>query len=132
MVASTPGCFGRHQKARWNRPFSKSWRKWGPIPLGEARLTGPGKLPFKAIIHVAGINGWWRASEYSIRESVKSALAMAQEENYESIAFPLIGGHSGGFNPERSKKIILEELEASGSSLEMVVVEFQKSSAAQS
>jgi O-acetyl-ADP-ribose deacetylase (regulator of RNase III) len=41
--------------------------KHGPIPLGNAVLTGAGKLPFRGIIHVAAINGWWRASEYSIR-----------------------------------------------------------------
>src|SRR5260370_14556657 len=32
------------------------------IPLGGAVETGPGRLPFKAIIHVAGINLLWRAS----------------------------------------------------------------------
>ena len=30
----------------------------GPIPLGEAILTSAGRLPFRGIIHVAGINGF--------------------------------------------------------------------------
>ena len=44
----------------------------GPIPLGGAVLTGAGRLPFRGIIHVAGISGWWVASEASIRGSVLS------------------------------------------------------------
>jgi O-acetyl-ADP-ribose deacetylase len=36
-------------------PFRELGKK-GPIPLGGAVATGPGKLPYKAIIHVAGIN----------------------------------------------------------------------------
>lgn len=119
------GVSGAIKKRGGTGPF-KELAKMGPIPLGEARLTGPGKLPFKAIIHVAGINGWWRASEYSIRHSVRNAMALAREHQFESVAFPLIGGHSGGFNPQKSKALILEELEKLNPSLEVVVVEFQK------
>ena len=42
-------------------PFRELGR--GLIPLGGARLTSAGRLPFKAIIHVAGINLCWLASE---------------------------------------------------------------------
>lgn len=52
------------------RPFVEVGRA-GRIPLGGAVLTGAGRLNFKAIIHVAAINMLWRASEFSIRESVK-------------------------------------------------------------
>ncbi|WP_246119908.1 macro domain-containing protein [Blastopirellula retiformator] len=45
-------------------------------------------MPFKGIIHVAGINMFWRSSEYSIRTSVDSALTIATTENFGSIAFP--------------------------------------------
>ena len=69
-------------------------------------LTSAGRLPFKAIIHVAGINMLWRASEWSIRESVRNAMALAHEKGFQSIAFPLIGAGSGGFNQERAKAIM--------------------------
>lgn len=120
------GVSGAIKKRGGTRPF-KELSKMGPIPLGDARLTGPGELPFKAIIHVAGINGWWRASEYSIRHSVRNALRLAQSEGFESIAFPLIGGHSGGFNPQRSKSLILEELESADEQMNILVVEFEPS-----
>lgn len=47
------------------QPFLEVARA-GPIPLGDAVLTSAGRLPFKGIIHVAGINLLWRASELSI------------------------------------------------------------------
>jgi O-acetyl-ADP-ribose deacetylase (regulator of RNase III) len=43
------------------QPFLEVARA-GPIPLGDAVLTSAGRLPFKGIIHVAGINLLWRAS----------------------------------------------------------------------
>ena len=73
-------------------------------------LTSAGKLPFKSIIHVAGINMLWRASERSIRNSVKNAVLLAHEKGFTSLAFPLIGAGSGGFNQEQAKALMLDEL----------------------
>ena len=117
------GVSGAIKRRGGTGPF-KELAKMGPIPLGEARLTGPGTLPFKAIIHVAGINGWWRAGEFSIRQSVKSAMQLAHQEEFMSIGFPLIGGHSGGFNPQRSRELILDELSKIETKMDVVVVEY--------
>src|ERR1043165_1012979 len=59
-------------------PFRELARH-GPIPLGGAVLTGAGKLPYKGIIHVAGISMLWRSSEESIRGSVANALRIAEK-----------------------------------------------------
>lgn len=90
-------------------PFRELTRK-GSIPLGGAVATGAGRLPFKAIIHVAGISLLWRSSERSIRNCVRNAMRIAAERGYRSIALPLIGAGTGGFNPERAQAIIAEEL----------------------
>ena len=90
-------------------PF-KELAKHGSIPLGGAVMTSAGRLPFKAIIHVAGINMLWRSSEWSIRQSVKNAMILAIDKGFKSIAFPLIGAGSGGFNPDRVKAIMEDEL----------------------
>jgi O-acetyl-ADP-ribose deacetylase (regulator of RNase III) len=68
----------------------------------------------------------WRASERSIRDSVRNAMALAVERGFRSIAFPLIGAGSGGFNQERAKAIMLDELEKLDSALEVRVVVFIK------
>src|SRR5690606_18923164 len=80
------GVSGAIKKRGGTGPF-KELRKFGAIPLGTAVLTSAGKLPFKGIIHVAGINLLWRASERSIRDSVRNALAVAEEHGFQSIAF---------------------------------------------
>jgi O-acetyl-ADP-ribose deacetylase len=81
----------------------------GPIPLGDAVKTGAGRLPFRAIIHVAGINMFWRSSERAIRGCVRSALGIAREQGYRSIAFPLIGAGTGGYSPHKVLKIMQDE-----------------------
>ena len=80
------------------------------IPLGGAAETGAGCLPFKAIIHVAGISLLWRSSERSVRASVRNALAIARQRGYRSIAFPLIGAGSGGGKAERVLAWMQQEL----------------------
>ena len=106
-------------------PF-KELAKHGPIPLGGAVLTSAGRLPFKGIIHVAGINLLWRASERSIRNSVRNAMQIANEQGFRSIAFPLIGAGSGSFPPERCKAIMLDELGSLGYPLDVIIVVFRK------
>ncbi|MCB1553449.1 MAG: macro domain-containing protein [Xanthomonadales bacterium] len=77
-------------------PFRELGRL-GAIPLGEAVVTGAGRLPYRAIIHVAGINMLWRASPRSIQGSVRAALRIATTRGFTSIAFPVLGAGTGGF-----------------------------------
>lgn len=90
------------------QPFREVGR-FGRIPLGDAVLTSAGQLPFRAIIHVAGINMLWRSSEFSIRQSVRSALAIAVRERFASVAFPLIGAGSGGGSAAAAERFMLDE-----------------------
>jgi len=91
-------------------PFRELGRL-GPIPLGGAELTSAGKLPFRGIIHVAGINLLWRSSERSVRLSVRNAMELAIRQEFASIAFPLIGAGSGGGRPDQIESWMREELE---------------------
>src|ERR1043165_6155167 len=67
------GVSGAIKRNAGTQPFREVARH-GSIPLGGAVLTSAGRLPFRGIIHVAGINMLWRSSERSIREAVKNAL----------------------------------------------------------
>jgi O-acetyl-ADP-ribose deacetylase len=113
-------------KRRGGTVSFKELAKHGPIPLGGAVLTSAGRLPFKGIIHVAGINLLWRASERSIRNSVRNAVQIANEQGFRSIAFPLIGAGSGSFPPERCKAIMLDELGSLDYPLDVIIVVFRK------
>jgi len=87
---------------------------------------------FKGIIHVAGINMLWRASERSIRDSVKNAMLLARENGFTSIAFPLIGAGSGGFNQEKTKALMLDELSKLDFPMTVKIVVFKRSTATKS
>jgi O-acetyl-ADP-ribose deacetylase (regulator of RNase III) len=78
------GISGAIKKRGGLSPF-KELRKFGVLPLGGAAVTGAGRLPYKAIIHVAGIGHDWRSSEASIRGSVRSAISKVLEHGFESV-----------------------------------------------
>jgi len=103
------GVSGAIKKRGGYAPF-RELGKLGSIPLGGAVITGAGKLPFKSIIHVAGISMWWRSSERSIRDSTRNAVALAAEHEFESMAFPLIGAGTGGGSTDDVLSMMLDEL----------------------
>ena len=120
------GVSGAIKKRGGTAPF-KEVGKYGAMPLGSAVETGPGKLPFKAIIHVAGINLLWTATETSIRDSVRNAMRIVNERRYESVAFPVIGAGSGRFNVERARELMLDEFNGIDTEARVVIVTFKKS-----
>ena len=96
------GVSGAIKKSAGYEPFRELAKK-GFLPLGSAVITSAGRLPFEAIIHVAGINLCWISTERSIRLSTRNALMKARQKNFKSIAFPLIGAGTGG----KSKNLVL-------------------------
>lgn len=104
------GVSGAIKKRTGKEPF-RELAKLGPIPLGHAVFTNAGQLPYQGIIHVAGINLLWRASEQSIRDSVQNAVSLATEKGFRSIAFPIIGTGSGSFDEEQALTLMVETLE---------------------
>lgn len=117
------GVSGAIRKRAGLQPF-KELRKYGLIPIGEAVITTSGNLPFEAIIHVAGINVLWRATEYSIRRSVSNAMFIVKEREFKSVAFPIIGAGSGGFKSGESLEIMKDELRGIQSTAEVTIVEY--------
>lgn len=107
------------------QPFHEIGRA-GPMDLGDAVLTSAGTLPFRGIIHVAGINGLWRASDYSIRRSVRSAIAIAEQKKYASVAFPVIGSGSGSFRQGEALELMLDEFARVSSAIAVRVVVYEK------
>lgn len=107
------------------QPFRELGRM-GPIPLGHAVETSAGRLPFRSIIHVAGINMLWRSSERSIRDSVRNAMAIAKARGYRSVALPLIGAGSGGGKADEVQAMIEDELSKCDFDGEVRIVRYSK------
>ena len=122
------GVSGAIKKRAGLQPF-RELGKMGAIPLGHAVETSAGKLPFKSIIHVAGINMLWRSSERSIRDSVQNAFNIVVAKNYRSIALPLIGAGAGGGKSDKILELIKDELDTIDFDGEVVLVRYRKNSA---
>lgn len=119
------GVSGAIKRRGGTAPF-KELRRLGSIPLGGAVVTGPGTLPFKAIIHVAGINLLWRSSERSIRDSVRNVIAIVGERGWTSVAFPIVGAGSGGFDVDQALGIMKDELGRLTFTCDVVIVRYRK------
>ncbi|HET8933826.1 MAG TPA: macro domain-containing protein [Polyangiales bacterium] len=119
------GVSGAIKKRAGTAPF-RELAKHGPIPLGGAVLTGAGRLPHAAIIHVAGIDMLWRASERSICDSVRNAVAVASAHDLRRVALPVIGAGSGGFDEARALELIVATLRDVQSPGQATVVRYRK------
>lgn len=127
MAIASTRFIGCNQKNGGLQPFKEVGRM-GAIPLGEARETSSGKLPFKSIIHVAGINMLWLATEFSVKQSVLSAMEIVTKKNYASVALPLIGSGSGNRGQEWSLKIMQNTFKSINTNARVKIVIYKKSS----
>lgn len=120
------GVSGAIKRRAGLQPFRELARR-GPIALGDAALTGAGRLPYKGIIHVAGINMLWRASRASITRSVRSAMSLVGQNRFQSVAFPIIGAGSGGFDADEALQVMIGAFEPMTANARTVIVRFKKS-----
>lgn len=119
------GVSGAIKKKAGYAPFIELG-KFGVIPLGEAVLTNAGKLPFKAIIHVAGINMFWVSTSDSIKKSVISAMQIVNQNNFNSVAFPIIGAGTGGFGESGALALMVEAFQSIDTDSEVVIVKYKQ------
>jgi O-acetyl-ADP-ribose deacetylase len=96
----------------------------GPIAVGEAVVTGGGKLKAKYVIHAAGMGQDLQTDEEKVRRATRNSLLRAKEIGLQSIAFPAIGTGVGGFSKVQAAEVMLAETIAhikAGTSLKTVV-----------
>lgn len=120
------GVSGAIKRRGGTAPFREA-AKHGAIPLGGAVVTGAGRLPYKAIIHVAGINMFWTATETSIRRSIRSAIEQAVRHDFTSIAVPAIGAGTGRFDEVQAFALMKEELQTLDYAGRVVLVHYRPS-----
>ena len=86
--------------------------KMGPVPTGEAVVTGAGKLKAKYVIHAVG--PVWRGGKYNEDEllfkAVYNALLRAHELGVESLSMPAISTGIYGFPKDRAVVIFAKAI----------------------
>jgi O-acetyl-ADP-ribose deacetylase len=82
----------------------------GPVHVGEAAITGAGRLAARYVIHAASMQLGGRTSEQGLRDATRNALQCAQEHGLRSIALPAIGTGIAGFPVARCALLMLTEV----------------------
>lgn len=80
----------------------------GPIPLGEAAITGGGRLKARYVIHAAAMDLGGGVSAESCRAATLHSLERAEEKGLRIIAFPAIGTGVGGLDLAECAGTMLE------------------------
>lgn len=94
---------------------SDAWvRQNGLAGHTRPALTGPGRLPCKAVIHAVG--PVWRGGQHNeeahLHQAYTAALDLAHTQGFASVAFPSISTGIFGFPVERGAAIALRAVSA--------------------
>jgi len=87
-------------------------QRYIPLKFGDVQETNAGKLSARKIYHsvVIDIDKHLNPNEEVIKSVVKKCLLKANKENFNSIAFPLLGTGTGRFPAYTALEMILEQI----------------------
>ena len=109
-------------------PIDEEATSKGPVDLGEAAVTDAYELDAEYVVHAAAMphHGDRQATEASIREATRSALAEADALGCESVVVPVLGTGVAGFEFETGAEFVCEEIAAydSGTPSEVRVIAY--------
>ncbi len=117
------GVSGAIKRRAGVEPFRELSRR-GMMRAGDAFATGAGRLPHKAIIHVAALEWYWVSSLKIIERCTANALRLARERGFATLAFPAIGAGTGGVGVKRSIETIRGVCEREGDGIGARIVRF--------
>lgn len=81
----------------------------GPIEIGEAILTGSGKLKSKYVIHAAVVGQDLSTDATVIKKALMSSFDVAEQKKLKSLSIPAFGTGVGGFSINACAEIMLRE-----------------------
>lgn len=88
-------------------------RAQAPVAVGQAVLTSGGKTKFKGIIHAPTMpEPAMRIPADYVALATRAALVVADEQAYESIAFPGMGTGVGGVPAHEAAVKMVQEIRA--------------------
>ncbi len=83
----------------------------GHVSMGEAVITGGGRLKAKNIIHVCGPKFQEPETEQKLRLAMRSALRVAEERSLRTLAFPPLGTGFYGIPIDLCARVMSETLQ---------------------
>ena len=79
-----------------------------PVAVGDAVVTGAGKLPAKVVIHAVGPRMGEGDEERKLAGAVRQALYLATDRHLLSLSMPAISSGIFGFPKDRCADILLQ------------------------
>lgn len=96
-------------KSKGGKTIEDEAVKKGPIPVGEAIVTGAGKLKAKHVIHAAVMGADMQVDGGKIHRATRNALIQAQQLGLKSMAFPALGASTGGYPYDECARAMVRE-----------------------
>ena len=86
----------------------------GPLPPGEAVITGGGRLPARRVIHTVGPiwQGGGKGEPATLASCYRTSLSLADREGLVSVAFPSISTGAFGYPIEEAARVALGAIAA--------------------
>jgi len=82
----------------------------GPIRVGEAAITGAGRLPARHVIHAASMSLGGRTTYESLKSSMDDVFRLCQANNVMTVAIPAVGTGIAGFPIDECGRVMAESL----------------------
>jgi O-acetyl-ADP-ribose deacetylase (regulator of RNase III) len=95
-------------RKKGGRSIQEECDRLGPIPLGEAAVTGAGLLKARYVIHAAGMRLGGSVGEESLINATRNSLKRAEEMSLGTLAFPAIGTGVGGYPVEECARVMIK------------------------
>jgi O-acetyl-ADP-ribose deacetylase (regulator of RNase III) len=91
---------------------SDAWvRAHGAVGHERPAVTGPGRLPVRAVIHAVGPVWGEGEEDAKLRSAILGALGAADERGFGSIAMPAVSTGIYGFPKPRGARVIFQAVE---------------------
>ncbi len=82
----------------------------GHVRVGEAAITGAGKLRARFVIHAASMSLGGRTTRESLRSSMDDVFRLARRHEVRTIAVPAVGTGIAGFPLDECGRVMAEAL----------------------
>ena len=82
----------------------------GSVRVGEAAITGAGKLHARFVIHAASMSLGGRTNRTFLKSSMDHVFRLAREHEVNTIAVPAVGTGIAGFPIDECARVMAESL----------------------
>lgn len=84
----------------------------GPVRVGEAAITGAGRMRARYVIHAASMSLGGRTTRVSLKSSMDDVFRLARMHEVRSLAVPAVGTGIAGFPIDECARVMAESLKA--------------------